>query len=370
MKLSAIVAALKNRGISEEVAKSAVIDIEDHDDASGLGGGRQTGIETAPGRGAHGFDAMRQVGMSSDLAPQGVRQNEYQALAGMLSEQGASMKSIAEALKALAPKAPEVTAKAGEDTALGQFAKVLKMAKSAVFKAEMDDKDEDEEDPVEKAEKLLVKAKKLLAKAEEDDEDGKDEDKVEKAQSDLRKVAKSLKSIKDERAAVVKAAADAETARVTAEKATADAEATRLATEKAAADAVAAGTVAKTEAEKSAEAVSAVKGKVEMLTASMGEIVNLIGNLSRSGGVPPDLTVAKGATAEVAAEPSYATRIMEMQEAGQLNLTEGLKAKVIASHLGLVKSGDAELSKVQAEIREAPDNVKKLFAPILAKTAA
>jgi hypothetical protein len=377
MKLSNLVAALKARGIPEEVAKSAAIDVEDHADESGMGGGRQEGMPVGPGRGAHGDDADRQVRMSSDFGRQGMRQNEYEAYAAMLST--AVTKAVEEAMKA---KTPAPAAKAGDDTILGQFGKTLKMAKSAVFKAEMDDEDEDEDgekDMVEKAEKLLVKAKKLLAKAEEEDEDGEDEEKMEKARSEYSKVAKSLKAVKAERAekaaAVAKAKADEAAALAKAEADKAAAIAKAEADAKAAADLEAAKSQADKDAEvlkaKMDETIETVKGFGDLHRADVKEIINMISNVSRHSSIPPDLTVKKGSLAEnTDTAPNFAAMIVEASDAGRLNMSETIKAKSINSHLGLVKSGAIQIDQVKEEIRGASENIQRVFAPVMAKAAA
>ena len=356
MKLSAIVRALTARGISEEVAKSAVLDVEDHSEDSGLGGGRQTGFPTAPGRGAHGFDAERQIAMSSDLAPQGERQREYEATASMLSE---TVRKAVEA--AMKTAQPATTAKAEDEGYLPRVEKALKDAKKALIKAEDDDEDEDEES-VEKAVRLIEKAKKLLAKAEEEDED---EEKVEKARTTLKAVRKSLKTLQDDRAVAAKAKADAATALEAAKAA----ETLKVEAVKAEEKSEKQEDDEKKADDESAKAVTetpelvAVKGQVEMLTASLKDVMDALSNMSRNAVKPP---IMKSATTEPVKveEPNYVALIAHEDDAGNLSLSERITARRIANHLHLAKSG-GDMETVKQEIAGAAASVRKIFEPVL-----
>jgi NADH dehydrogenase/NADH:ubiquinone oxidoreductase subunit G len=284
-------------------------------------------------RAAHGFDADREVEISSDLGEQGTRQREYESLARLLG-------GVAETAKSLANIIQTRQGSDDEQTHTWVATRCLKKARLAIRKAESSDEDDEgegdeaeREGQIEKAENWIAKAKRNLLNAEEYNEPETD---LAKAAATFRKVSKAVKDLKTERAAKAAAPMAAQLAAVSAKAEALQGEMRKFAVEL--------GGVSRsgaTDAE-----VARLSAKAAVLKGSLKGILALIGGQAAAAGPAP--VVVKSETTDT---PNYLARIASADATGSLTGHEVLQAKVIAGRLSAYR-GDADARKaIESDIQ-------------------
>jgi chemotaxis protein histidine kinase CheA len=350
-------------------------------------------IKTGSPQASSGGGAERMVNEYSSPAPQmgmAERYIEFQNMLsgfgksldqviGVVKAQGEGLTALTNILKAAAGEAAKAGAPVVIDEAsfLGKALTKLRKARVEVRKAEMSDEPAEKADrlaALEEAKNLLKAAKRLLAKAEDDDDDEKDEDAAEKARADYRKliaaVAKAEKEDKDEedeaaeKAANLAAAEKAATDKAAAEKATADAAAAAAATAAAKAEADPDKEDKEDKDDKTEKALApvdpALKSQLEMLTTTVKGLMETVMAGSRHPPLPHFFSKA-------APIIDVSRRVEDAIEGGEFSTpVEIMKAQTLLTHVRAVQEGRMDASIVDAEIAQAPDNVRQLFQPVAA----
>lgn len=290
-------------------------------------------VKTGPSESSDGEGAFKMIGQYSTPAPQTEAVANYEKFSKYLEGMSKAMKAQNAQIQALAAvllkseeAAPVVT-----ETFLTKAESRLKIAKTALRKADMADEDEkeDKEESFEKAERALASAKKLIAKAEKENEDEDKDDVaegVEKALSELKKLSKALIKAQAEMPAAVE---------------------------------VVAPVVVKAEEDKKEVEKEVEKSSPDRLTILETTVEGMIktiqgqGNISKSAPLP-DLMKA------VQIE-SVGDRIEAAMDDGSMNDIEIIKAKDILSRFQAARNGQYDGVKLHEEIDAAPEKVRELF---------
>lgn len=314
----------------------------------------ETEIKTGPREESSGDGAFKMVGEYSKPDAQSVMVERYNEMSRWFDKAGRAMKALKqnqdvltaalfEAVKSeTATAAPTISA---EDSYLGKARSKLKVAKTALRKADMADEDEDEEreEEMEKAQRALANAKRLLSKAEDEE----DEDEVEKAFADLKKLTKAFAKAQSEFAK-----AEDEDEKKDEDE---DEDETKKSAEPVASDVKKADDEdeKKDEDDKEDETKKATD-RLKMLELKVEDVLNVVAGKSRFTGVPD---MIKAIPTETVGD-----RIEKAIDDGTLSeQAEIMKAQDLHLRLQAAQAGQYDGRRLQSDIEGSSDNIRNLF---------
>lgn len=320
-------------------------------------------VKFGPTEAASGEGVVRMIGDYSNPAPQQAITEEYiefnrsfdkrlkkieKAVDGITKGHN-QMASLVGGIVAAVEKAE---AQDDEDAEMREMTeKAVRKAKVALFKAEMDEDDDDNEaveESVISAEKAVNTAVKALTKAAEDDED---EEKMEKA----RKVAKALR----ERLKAIKAKKDDKGNQNDGEdpKSGNQEDAAAKSMEAAVMAALTKLGITKSDGEPKGNGAEEVQKSIDALSNKVSTVSDLLNSLmGKSVGTAPTFQKAE-------AKEMLKSRVDALSKAineESLSDSDTAVAQRILSRIIQVQDGAIDASKLDEELRRAPESVLRL----------
>ncbi|MDA8191052.1 MAG: hypothetical protein M0Z68_06215 [Gammaproteobacteria bacterium] len=321
-------------------------------------------LKFGPTEAASGEGVVRMIGDYSNPAPQQAITEEYiefnrafdkrlKKIEKAVSDMAKGHNQMASLVGGIVAAVEKAEAQDDEDKEMREMTeKAVRKAKVALFKAEMDEDDDDNEEVEESvisAEKAVNAAIKALVKAAEEDED--DEEKMEKA----RKIAKALR----ERLKAIKAKRDDKGNQDDGEdpKSGNQEDAAAKSMEAAVMAALTKLGITKAEGEPKDKGAEEVQKSIDALSNKVSTVSDLLNSLmGKSVGTAPTFQKAE-------AKEMLKSRIDALSKAINeecLSDSDTAVAQRILSRIIQVQDGAIDASKLDEELRRAPESVLRL----------